>query len=114
MTSLRIINFGHNNLHGTLPPELCNQLPLLEGLNLNGNQLEGSIPKSIINCTLLTGLYLGDNLFTGKYTLVYMPLFFICLVNFVQTYMQTFEEISNNNNNSNKTTILLDQTLVIR
>ncbi|KAF7842451.1 receptor kinase-like protein Xa21 [Senna tora] len=44
---------------------MCRQLPLLRALDLSGNQFEGGIPKSIINCTSLNSLQLGGNSFTG-------------------------------------------------
>ncbi|KAI9074114.1 hypothetical protein K1719_043924 [Acacia pycnantha] len=65
MPSLRIVTFDVNHLKGNLPDEICHQLPLLESLDVGGNQLEGSIPQSITNCTSLKGLYFGDNSFTG-------------------------------------------------
>jgi len=65
ISSLRDISLGSNNLNGTLPDEMCNQLPQLELFFLYNNFLEGTIPRSIGNCTLLQKLYLQNNLFTG-------------------------------------------------
>ncbi|KAI9077439.1 hypothetical protein K1719_040588 [Acacia pycnantha] len=65
MPSLRILNFGINHLKGNLPDEICHQLPFLEVLDVTDNQLEGSIPQSMANCTSLKGLYLVGNSFTG-------------------------------------------------
>ncbi|KAI9077444.1 hypothetical protein K1719_040593 [Acacia pycnantha] len=65
MPSLRVVDFGINHLKGNLPDEICHQLPFLEVLGVVGNQLEGSIPQSIANCTSLKGLYLDINSFTG-------------------------------------------------
>ena len=67
MPSLRIVDFGVNHLKGNLPDEMCHQLPLLEVFVATVNQLEGSIPKSISNCTSLQILNLENNSFTGMY-----------------------------------------------
>ena len=76
MPSLRYVNFGSNHLKGNLPEEMCHQLPLLEVFDVDGNQLEGSIPRSISNCTSLKELYLDINSFTGMYfTCVFSFLF---------------------------------------
>lgn len=61
-----------NDLKGTLPGEMCNQLPQLEKFTLFGNHFEGSIPRSIGNCTLLQTLTLQDNFFTGKTSNFYL------------------------------------------
>ncbi|XP_028789444.1 probable LRR receptor-like serine/threonine-protein kinase At3g47570 [Neltuma alba] len=44
---------------------MCHQLPLLEVFGVVNNQLDGSIPKSISNCTSLLALYLDLNSFSG-------------------------------------------------
>ncbi|XP_028788634.1 receptor kinase-like protein Xa21 [Neltuma alba] len=65
MPSLKHIGLGINHLKGNLSEEMCNQLPLLEVFSVAVNQLEGSIPQSISNCTSLKELYLDGNSFTG-------------------------------------------------
>jgi len=65
ISSLREISLMGNNLNGTLPDEMCNQLPQLEFFYINDNYLEGTIPRSIGNCTSLQELYFGNNFFTG-------------------------------------------------
>jgi len=65
ISSLRDISLGSNNLNGTLPDEMCNQLPQLEFFYINDNYLEGTIPRSIGNCKSLQKLYLQNNLFRG-------------------------------------------------
>ncbi|KEH15584.1 LRR receptor-like kinase family protein [Medicago truncatula] len=64
MTSLRVVKFGYNSLNGSLPNDFFNQHPQLENLILNNNQFEGSIPRSIGNCTSLIYLVLASNFFT--------------------------------------------------
>lgn len=65
ISSLREISLDGNNLNGTLPDEMCHQLPQLEIFTLLGNHFEGAIPRSIGNCTLLQTLTLQDNFFSG-------------------------------------------------
>lgn len=91
MSSLKLINFQDNNLTGTLPLDIHFDLPVLEELYLDGNQLMGHIPSGLWDCrriqfvsltenkftgiipkkvgnvTLLKGLYLHDNSFTGNF-----------------------------------------------
>ena len=65
ISSLRKVALVRNNLNGSLPHEMCHKLPQLEIFRMNTNQLEGSIPRSIGNCTMLEGLYLEENFLTG-------------------------------------------------
>jgi len=65
ISSLREINLDNNNLIGNLPPEMCQQLPQLQMFTIMFNHFEGSIPRSIGNCTLLLMLVLQHNFFTG-------------------------------------------------
>jgi LRR receptor-like serine/threonine-protein kinase FLS2 len=53
MSSLRIIGFGLNNLTGSLPSNLFNNLPNLEGLYLSRNLFHGQIPAALFGCTQL-------------------------------------------------------------
>ncbi|KEH19799.1 LRR receptor-like kinase family protein, putative [Medicago truncatula] len=69
MTSLRVVEFGFNNLNGRLPNDFFNQLPQLEYCILNNNQFEGSIPRSIGNCTSLIHIYLASNFLTESFSL---------------------------------------------
>ncbi|KEH26029.1 putative protein kinase RLK-Pelle-LRR-XII-1 family [Medicago truncatula] len=66
ISSLRVISLLGNNLNGILPHETCNQLPQLKSFFLHNNYLEGTIPRSIGNCTSLQELYLYNNFFTGS------------------------------------------------
>ena len=58
------IELDENNLVGTIPLEIGNFLKL-ERLYLQGNQLEGSIPDEICNLSYLNRLSLYENLLTG-------------------------------------------------
>ncbi|KAG7965134.1 hypothetical protein I3843_09G208900, partial [Carya illinoinensis] len=51
---LEVLYLGKNNITDTIPyifPSNCG----LQTLSLNGNQLEGGLPKSLANCTSFTG-----------------------------------------------------------
>ncbi|MED6122592.1 hypothetical protein PIB30_041130 [Stylosanthes scabra] len=82
-TSLEIVNLSYNKLRGTIPECVANLSSLLrvldlqvnkfhgtlpsifswrlETLNLNGNQLEGHLPRSLSNCTYLVDFDIGNN-----------------------------------------------------
>ncbi|XP_048332927.1 receptor-like protein 20 [Ziziphus jujuba] len=49
-----------NNLHGTIPLTFTKGNSLRD-LNLNGNQLEGLLPASLLNCKKLEVLDVGNN-----------------------------------------------------
>ncbi|KAL0337540.1 UNVERIFIED_CONTAM: Receptor kinase-like protein Xa21 [Sesamum calycinum] len=74
---------GDNQLEGTLPMDICGNLPRLQGLSTSRNQLgiaisfpcaeacdvrvdAGSIPKEFGNFSVLQGLYLAGNNLTGS------------------------------------------------
>ncbi|TYI32371.1 hypothetical protein ES332_A04G055800v1 [Gossypium tomentosum] len=66
LSFLSVLDFSKSKLGGTIPDcfgTYSNQLSvvLLRTLNLNGNQLEGSIPQSLTNCHSLEVLDLGNN-----------------------------------------------------
>ncbi|KAL3830307.1 hypothetical protein ACJIZ3_019109 [Penstemon smallii] len=88
---LRIFDMGENQLHGTIPVSLSNsslleiinlfsnnftgqiavdftRLPAFQSLVISSNYLEGDISfiSSMTNCTMLTFLYLTDNLLSGS------------------------------------------------
>lgn len=58
------VNLSQNNLFGTIPPEIGN-CTNLKGLYLYNNQLTGSIPPEIGNLTNLYFLSLQENQLTG-------------------------------------------------
>ena len=59
------LDLDDNQLTGSIPPEIGN-LTNLTYLNLGGNDLTGSIPPEIGNLTNLTELFLGGNDLTGS------------------------------------------------
>jgi len=62
--SLRFIDFGDNNLEGTLQTWL--EFEHLIVLRLRGNKIQGSIPQSLCNMLSLKVLDLSSNNITGK------------------------------------------------
>ncbi|CAA0809904.1 Probable LRR receptor-like serine/threonine-protein kinase [Striga hermonthica] len=65
LSSIREIRASFNHLSGTLPSDMCNNLPNLTFLSVSSNQLEGTIPPNIGNCTNLEVLSLSINRFNG-------------------------------------------------
>ncbi|PHT32935.1 hypothetical protein CQW23_29272 [Capsicum baccatum] len=63
---LEVLDMKHNNLSGTLPTTFSIG-SALRSLNLNGNKLEGKIPRSLENCQRLEVLDLGDNLLNDTF-----------------------------------------------
>ncbi|QHO26603.1 Receptor-like protein [Arachis hypogaea] len=57
-SNLKVLDLQMNKLHGTLPSTFPRNLI---SLNLNGNQLEGHLPRSLSNCKHLMDLNLGNN-----------------------------------------------------
>ena len=58
------LDLWHNNLRGTVPPELGN-LTALTALRLSSNDLSGTVPPELSNLTALTNLDLGWNQLSG-------------------------------------------------
>ncbi|RZB77554.1 Leucine-rich repeat protein 2, partial [Glycine soja] len=59
------LDLGHNDLSGTLAPELA-QLSSLQYLELYGNQISGTIPEQLGNLKSLISMDLYDNLLEGN------------------------------------------------
>ncbi|GLT49886.1 hypothetical protein SLA2020_234100 [Shorea laevis] len=83
--SLEILDFSHNNLSGMIPnclPNLSSSLSVLnlqanrfhgdmpsmfpkgcriQNFNLHGNQMEGLLPRALVNCRILEVLDIGNN-----------------------------------------------------
>ncbi|KAL0009130.1 hypothetical protein SO802_010632 [Lithocarpus litseifolius] len=54
------LDLQSNNLHGTIPSTFAKGC-YLRSLKLNGNQLEGSLPQSLVHCRKLEVLDFGNN-----------------------------------------------------
>ncbi|KAJ0081588.1 hypothetical protein Patl1_10488 [Pistacia atlantica] len=64
-SSLKNINFAMNRMSGSLPDNMCQNLPVLKYLILHHNQFVGSIPSSLWQCKELVRISLDNNRFTG-------------------------------------------------
>ncbi|KAL8093086.1 uncharacterized protein LOC141689282 [Apium graveolens] len=58
--SLGVLNLGNNKLSGKISG-IYGKNCGLKTLDLHANHLEGSVPKSLVNCTILAVLNLGNN-----------------------------------------------------
>ncbi|KAM3394410.1 hypothetical protein P3S68_003412 [Capsicum galapagoense] len=66
ISGLRVISLSHNNLSGSVPPNMGSILPNNEELNLGSlTNLVGTIPHSLSNSSELTILELSNNQLTG-------------------------------------------------
>ncbi|XVF18628.1 hypothetical protein REPUB_Repub11eG0038900 [Reevesia pubescens] len=63
--SLQFMNLQMNNFYGKIPDSFMNNM--LINLFLNDNQLEGSLPRSLANCSSLEVLNLGNNKLTDTF-----------------------------------------------
>ncbi|XVF77237.1 hypothetical protein PTKIN_Ptkin14bG0026700 [Pterospermum kingtungense] len=64
--SVSMLNLRMNKLQGSIPSTFAKGCQL-KNLNLNGNQLEGPLTRSVLNCTSLEVLDLGNNKITGAF-----------------------------------------------
>ncbi|GKB10556.1 leucine-rich repeat-containing protein [Tanacetum coccineum] len=64
--SLQMMDLGNNSFQGTIP-NVFEEFMYLEGLILNGNQLEGGVPRSLSKCESLKVLDLGNNHLNGTF-----------------------------------------------
>ena len=65
LTELRYLELDRNQLSGSIPPEL-GRLTKLEDIRLQDNLLSGSIPSELSNLTKLQYLYLDGNQLSGS------------------------------------------------
>ena len=66
MSKMESMALGDNELSGSLPTDICSNLPFLAGIYLPGNQLSGAIPTNLSLCSHLKGLSLSNNSFNGQ------------------------------------------------
>lgn len=75
------LDLNSNNLTGTIPTDIGN-VTYLEELNLGGNNITGSLPSQLTNLTFLKRLYLGHNNLSGN-----IPSFIGSLANLETLYL---------------------------
>ncbi|MBA0841011.1 hypothetical protein Goarm_003539 [Gossypium armourianum] len=73
---LDVLDIASNNFSGQLSIEFFQATHKLRSLKINGNNLEGKLPRSLANCKKLEVLDLGKNMIhdTFPYWLVKLPL----------------------------------------
>ncbi|KAH9620752.1 hypothetical protein KSS87_005777 [Heliosperma pusillum] len=64
--SLNYLDLSHNMLVGPLNDEIFQSCASLRYLSLSGNSLEGPIPSTLAKCSVLSGLNLSNNHFSGN------------------------------------------------
>ncbi|KAM4080575.1 hypothetical protein ACJW30_11G027800 [Castanea mollissima] len=64
--NLKDLNLQSNNLNGTVPTTFAKGCQL-RSLKLNGNQLEGALPQSLVHCRNLEALDFGNNKMNGTF-----------------------------------------------
>ncbi|KAL8538201.1 hypothetical protein ACS0TY_000243 [Phlomoides rotata] len=64
-TSLQILDLRKNEFHGKIPT--IEDMYELANLGLNANHLEGTLPPSLVNCTALEVIDLGNNMIQGTF-----------------------------------------------
>ncbi|XP_016676352.1 receptor-like protein 20 [Gossypium hirsutum] len=74
--TLDVLDIASNNFSGQLSIEFFQATHKLSSLKINGNNLEGKLPRSLANCKKLEVLDLGKNMIhdTFPYWLVKLPL----------------------------------------
>ncbi|XP_019195786.1 PREDICTED: probably inactive leucine-rich repeat receptor-like protein kinase At5g48380 [Ipomoea nil] len=65
-SSLVQLDLSRNNLNGTIPSNISNNISYLTKLDLSSNQFSGEIPDDLANCTYLNVVKLDNNKLTGQ------------------------------------------------
>ncbi|GJV74943.1 leucine-rich repeat-containing protein [Tanacetum coccineum] len=92
--SLQMMDLGNNSFQGTIP-NVFEEFMYLEGLILNGNRLEGGVPRSLSKCESLKVLDLGNNHLNGTFPGWFGELRLLqVLVFLIKTFMETIKTTS--------------------
>lgn len=66
ISSMRVLRLEANDFFGSLPENICDNLPHLETFSVAINRLHGQTPANLYNCTRLQILSLSYNQFSGS------------------------------------------------
>ncbi|XP_062206816.1 receptor-like protein kinase HSL1 [Phragmites australis] len=64
--ALQVFTAGNNQFSGEIPASLGDGMPLLQTLDLSGNQISGGIPRSVAKLRQLTQMNMSRNRLTGE------------------------------------------------
>ncbi|KAH7294260.1 hypothetical protein KP509_28G062800 [Ceratopteris richardii] len=64
-SSMQTLDLSQNELGGTIPDDICSQLPYATILDLSDNHFTGSIPSNLQDCMYLNVLHLQHNQLSG-------------------------------------------------
>ncbi|CAI9116060.1 OLC1v1017111C1 [Oldenlandia corymbosa var. corymbosa] len=64
-SNIEMIDISHWGLSGELPENICRYLPELKILRLGGNNLQGSFPFGVTNCSVLEELNMSSSSLSG-------------------------------------------------
>ncbi|XP_021772266.1 probably inactive leucine-rich repeat receptor-like protein kinase At5g48380 [Chenopodium quinoa] len=65
-TSLTGLDLSGNNLNGSLPMNISKYIEFVTELDLSNNDFSGPIPENLANCSYLNGFHLDHNQFSGQ------------------------------------------------
>eukprot|EP00249_Psilotum_nudum_P021800 c28253_g1_i2 orf=325-2145(+) len=64
-SSIQQLDLSDNLIEGSIPSDICEQMPYLTTLDLSQNNLNGTIPVNLSDCLYLNKLYLRQNKLHG-------------------------------------------------
>lgn len=65
-TSMTGLDLSGNNLNGSLPSNISKYIGYVTELDLSNNYFSGPIPENLANCSFLNGIHLDHNRFSGQ------------------------------------------------
>lgn len=78
LTSIAQLNLYGNQLSGTLPRDICLNMPDLRAFDLGNSLFSVNIPKEFGNCSSLSDLFVRENNLIGTFFHFLFPRFGVC------------------------------------